>query len=258
MRIAIDDNVLNSPAAMSVGLQATHKPEPIRVCLLTNGGLGENVQERLLDHGYAVQVLGEASLRDRAAIDIDADIVVIDRSLLGLSSLKAMAQLRFQGVNAPVVFINGLASLMKQANYSSDVVRDWHGVDSLASALKLATTCSGTNKAVPAEEQLICGKLLLQRSAGRAFWNGVDAGLTIGEYRIIDLLASNPGQHFTYRAIYDRLRHEGFVAGDGPRGHWANVRSAIKRLRSKFRALDHTFDEIENYAGFGYRWRKSD
>ena len=258
MRIAIDDNGLNSPAAMSVGLQATHKPEPIRVSLFTNAGLGENVQERLLDHGYAVRVLGDTSLRDRAAIDIDADIVVIDRSLLGLYSLKAMAQLRFQGVNAPVVFINGLASLMKQANYSSDVVRDWHGVDSLASALKLATTCSGADKAVRAEEQLICGKLLLQRNGSRAFWDGTDADLTIGEYRIVDLLASKAGQHFTNRAIYDRLRHEGFVAGEGPKGYWANVRSAIKRLRSKFRALDHTFDEIENYTGFGYRWRKPD
>jgi two-component system, OmpR family, response regulator ChvI len=258
MRIASDDNVLNAAAALSVGLQATHKPEPVRVSLLTNAGLGENVQERLLDQGYAVQVLDDASLRDPAAIDIDADIVVIDRSLLGLSSLKAMAQLRFQGVNAPVVFINGLASLMKQPNYSSDVIRDWHGVDSLASALKLATTCTGADKAVPAEEQLICGKLLLQRNGSRAFWDGTDADLTIGEYRIVDLLASKSGQHFTNRAIYDRLRHEGFVAGEGPKGYWANVRSAIKRLRSKFRALDHTFDEIENYPGFGYRWRKPD
>jgi hypothetical protein len=92
MRIAIEDIVLNSAAAMRAGLQASHKPEPIRVFLLTNAGLGENMQERLLDHGYAVQVLGDASLRDPAAINIDADIVVIDRSLLGLSSLKAMAQ----------------------------------------------------------------------------------------------------------------------------------------------------------------------
>ena len=84
----------------------------------------------------------------------------------------------------------------------------------------------------------------------------MDLDLTVGEYRIIDLLASRPGQHFTYRAIYDRLRHEGFVAGEGPRGYWSNVRSAIKRLRNKFRAVDPSFDEIETYVGFGYRWRK--
>jgi hypothetical protein len=27
-------------------------------------------------------------------------------------------------------------------------------------------------------------------------------------------------------------------------------------LRNKFRALDPTFDKIENYTGFGYCWRK--
>ena len=31
---------------------------------------------------------------------------------------------------------------------------------------------------------------------------------------------------------------------------------SIKRIRSKFRAFDPTFQEIETYAAFGYRWRK--
>jgi hypothetical protein len=36
----------------------------------------------------------------------------------------------------------------------------------------------------------------------------------------------------------------------------ANVRSAIKRIRNKFRELDSTFSEIENYTAFGYCWGK--
>ena len=102
------------------------------------------------------------------------------------------------------------------------------------------------------------GRLLRETGGARGFWNGVDLGLTIGEYKVVELMASRPGHFFTYRAIYDRLRHEGFVAGEGPRGHWANVRSAIKRLRNKFRGFDPAFDEIENYSAFGYRWRKPD
>jgi hypothetical protein len=43
-----------------------------------------------------------------------------------------------------------------------------------------------------------------------------------------------------------------FIAGSGTDGFRANVRSAIKRIRNKFRACDPTFDEIENYTGFGY------
>ena len=69
---------------------------------------------------------------------------------------------------------------------------------------------------------------------------------------------SNVGSFVTYRAVYDRLRYEGFIAGSGEDGFRANVRSAIKRIRNKFRACDPAFDEIENYTGFGYCWRKPD
>jgi two-component system response regulator ChvI len=99
-----------------------------------------------------------------------------------------------------------------------------------------------------------CGKLLLRPDISRAYWKGVDVGLTLGEYKIAHLLASNAGQYVTYRAIYDRLHYEGFIAGSGADGYRMNVRSAIKRIRNRFRALDPTFDETENYQGFGYCW----
>ena len=63
------------------------------------------------------------------------------------------------------------------------------------------------------------------------------------------------GRYVTYRAIYDGLHYEGFIAGSGADGYRGNVRSAIKRIRNKFRSFDPTFDEIENYTGFGYRWK---
>jgi two-component system, OmpR family, response regulator ChvI len=69
------------------------------------------------------------------------------------------------------------------------------------------------------------------------------------------LLASNAGRYVTYRAIYDRLHYEGFIAGSGANGYRTNVRSAIKRFRNRFHVLDPTFDETENYQGFGYLWR---
>jgi two-component system response regulator ChvI len=85
-----------------------------------------------------------------------------------------------------------------------------------------------------------------------------DVGLTLGEYKLIHLLVSNAGSFVTYRAAYDRLHFESFIAGSGNDGFRANVRSVIKRIRSKFRSIDPTFDEIENYNGFGYSWKKPD
>jgi two-component system response regulator ChvI len=50
------------------------------------------------------------------------------------------------------------------------------------------------------------------------------------------------------------MTYEGFVAGDGDAGCRANVRSAIKRIRNKFRERDPAFVEIENYTRVGYCW----
>jgi two-component system, OmpR family, response regulator ChvI len=46
------------------------------------------------------------------------------------------------------------------------------------------------------------------------------------------------------------------IAARGDDGYRANVRSMIKRIRIKFLDCDPNFDEIESYAGFGYRWKQ--
>ena len=103
---------------------------------------------------------------------------------------------------------------------------------------------------LPREKGLAYGKLLLKPEISRAYWNQIDVGLTLGEYKLVHLLVSNVGCFVTYRSLYDRLHYEGFIAGSGNDGFRANIRSAIKRIRNKFRACDPAFDEIENYNGF--------
>ena len=250
MIAAIQDNVV-TPVAV-VAQHASHKAKPIRV--LTNANFEERQQLRNL--GFSVKAMDTASVRGLSGDNLDVDVVVLDRNLLDVSSIEAIAQFSTRGTNVPVVFINGSASLIKQANYGAGVVEGPSGADSMVNALRLAAAFARLDLAAPAQEGLTCGKLVLQNLRG--FWNGADLDLSVGEYRIIELLASRPGQYFPYRAIYDRLRPEGFVSGRGPNGYWANVRSAIKRIRNKFRAFDPTFQEIETYSGFGYRWRKRD
>ena len=244
-------NSIVTPVAV-VAQHASHKAKPFRV--LTNANLGG--REQLLDLGFSVQAMDTASVCGLSADDLDVDIVVLDWNVLGVSSIEAMARFLARSTDVPVVFINGSVSLMKQANCGAAVVRHPGGADSIVDTLRLAAAFARHDEAAPAREGLTCGKLALQNSRG--FWKGADLDLTGGEYRIIELLASRPGQYFTYRAIYDRLRHEGFVSGRGPNGYWVNVRSAIKRIRNKFRAIDPTFQEIKSYPAFGYRWRKRD
>jgi two-component system response regulator ChvI len=235
----------------------------------------------LLCQGFIVHAFadGEALLGSLASA-VDADLAVLDWDLGKMPGIKLLAELRRHGVNLPVVFLTGkviagdeqdqcLLAPQETLNANECMAFDHGAVDFIAKSrgrgvlvrrlrnvVELAKPKAKIDLPVPA--RLACDKLVLKPETSRAFWNGVDANLTLGEYKLVHLLVSKAGSFVTYRALYDRLRFEGFVAGDGQEGFKANVRSAIKRIRNKLRACDPAFDEIENYSGFGYGWRKPD
>ena len=195
-----------------------------------------------------------------------------------MPGIKLMAQLREHGINLPVVFLTGkviagdahdqcLLAPREALNAYECMAFDQGAVDFIPKSRNkevlvrrlrnvVQLVKSKARNDLPVQKRLACGKLLLKPGTSRAYWSQVDVGLTLGEYNIVHLLVSNAGSFMTYRAVYDRLRHEGFLAGEGAEGYRANVRTAIKRIRNKFRACDPAFDEIENYTGFGYCWRK--
>jgi two-component system response regulator ChvI len=117
-------------------------------------------------------------------------------------------------------------------------------------AADVRSFCTGCPRRWPATD------IVVDADSDRVYWQGRDANVTTGEFRIIAVMVANRGTFLRYRALYDSLRGEpGFIAGHGTRGHEANMRSAIKRIRRKFLAIDPQWDEIENYVAFGYRWR---
>jgi two-component system, OmpR family, response regulator ChvI len=235
--------------------------QPIRIILVEDDeDYREIVASELSWHGFVVRCFADgASLFGSLETATDADVIVLDWRLPNISGIDLLPQLRQRGVNFPVVF---LTSHPQPANEklafergALDFVDKTRGVEILARRLRLAAKSGKPATTPEAEKPIVCGKLVLSPSAGRAYWNGVDVGLTIGECDIVRFLASNVGNYESYRAIYDIQYYEGFVAGNGPDGYRTNVRSSIKRIRRKFCEIDSTFSEIQNSASRGYRWR---
>jgi len=201
---------------------------------------------------------------------------VLDWDLPAMPGIALMAQLRRQGVNIPVVFLAGkivageqhervLLASREALNTYEYTAFDQGAVDFVAKSrdrkvlvrrLKSVIENAKPRANVEVEGLLACGKLLLKRESRRACWNYVDVGLTLGEYNIVHSLASDAGSFMTYRAVYDRLTYEGFIAGTGAEGYRANVRSSIKRIRNKFRVFFNDTATTEIYTGVGYSWRK--
>jgi len=230
--------------------------DAIRVLLIEDGVIARGfVTDKLSKQGFAVRTV--ASLPAAAC---DADVIVLHCGRVNSSSIELLSKLHRLGFNVPVVLLTGEAAPAHEClaldKGAIDVILKSRGPDVLARRLKGVVKIIGRTDRPRSGGPMNCGKLLLRPDIGRACWKGVDVGLTLGEYNIVHLLASNAGQYVTYRAIYDRLHYEGFIAGSGADGYRMNVRSAIKRIRNRFRALDPTFDETENYQGFGYCWKK--
>jgi two-component system, OmpR family, response regulator ChvI len=234
----------------------------------------EMLTGELLRQGFVVHAFTDgASLLGSLATAVDADLAVLDCDLPKMSGIKLMAELRRQHVNLPVVLLAGheddrcLLAPREALDAYECLAFDQGAVDfilksrdrevlvrRLRNVVELVKP--KTNAAL--EKRLVCDRLQLESQTSRAFWNGVDVDLTLGEYKLVHLLALNAGSFATYRSLYDRLHFQGFIAGSGTDGFRANVRSTIKRIRNKFRACDPTFDRIENYTGFGYCWKKPD
>ena len=253
MQGILDQNAASSPISAS-------GREGIRILLVEDDEYyREAVAADLTDRGLVVHVFADAtSLLDSLDSAAEADVIILDWKLPKTSGIDLLGQLRRQGVNLPVVFLTGLASTVHETlafeRGAIDFIDKTRGVDVLVSRLKRIV---GSYKPIAdrqADKFIACGKLVLKPEIRRAYWNGVDVGLTIGEYKIVHLLATSAGRYRTYRAIYDRLTYEGFIAGVGNTGYRTNVRSVIKRIRNKFRACDPAFVEIVNYTAFGYCW----
>ncbi len=136
---------------------------------------------------------------------------------------------------------------------------DWNLPDIQGIDLALELKSRSANRMPPAaeleERAVSLGRLTLRPQVSRALWGGRDVDLTLTEYKIVALLVGMPGRFVNYREVYDCMHYVGFMAGGGDDGFRTNVRSALKRIRNKFRALAPDFAEIENHPGIGYRWR---
>jgi two-component system response regulator ChvI len=219
----------------------------------------EAIADQLSDHGFVVRSFADAiSLADGLAVSSEADIILLDWDLPDVSGIELLVELRQCGVNLPVVFLTGYGFTAQEnlafETGAVDFIDKARGVEVLARRLRRLLGTPKAAAAPPSASPVVCGKLVLNPNVSRAYWNDFDVGLTIGEYKIVHLLASKAGRWVTYRAIYDRVHYEGFIGGSGEDGYRINVRGIIKRIRKKFLQCDETFAEIDNFVGLGYRW----
>jgi two-component system response regulator ChvI len=227
----------------------------------------ESLAQNLADAGFVVETAanGEEAIEHLAGgNEPPADLVILDWKMPGLTGIEVLRRVRQGGVETPVIFLTTLTDQIYEesalASGAVDFVEKSRSFVILLKRIELILNGvrgqAGATAASVTDEMVSLGALELNLKSHRALWNSREVPLTLSEFNIVHLMASRAGTDVRYRDIYDLVRGEGFTAGVGPEGYRANVRTFIKRIRQKFREIDERFDSIENYPGFGYRWRK--
>jgi two-component system response regulator ChvI len=251
----------NSPAHIQANFLIRDK-QPRVVLVDDDDDYREVVSAELGDYGFAVSDYADIPpLMNHFETGLDADAILLDWNLPSMAGIDLVPILRRRGVRIPVIMLTGMSGTAHEVQALERGVLDFvdkaRGVEILAKRLRLIVNASKAAADIPSEDILEHGHLTLRPRLCRAYWRGQDVDLTITEFNIVDKLVRNAGEHVLYRQIYDCVHHCGFIAGSGEDGYRTNVRSSVKRIRNKFRNLDSDFVEIENFPGFGYRWRKS-
>jgi two-component system response regulator ChvI len=182
---------------------------------------------------------------------------VLDLDMPGLDGLAFLGALNAAGLALPVIFLTSHAGpVFEEAALRAGAVEFIDKSRGPAIILRrLALALRPRPQAAAVAPDLTLGRLTLRCQARRALWDGREVALSRAEFDVVLHLAAQAGHDVGYRAIYDVIKGEGFLAGAGEDGYRANVRAMIKRIRRKFEEIDPGFAGLETYPGFGYRWR---
>ena len=81
----------------------------------------ETTADQLSDHGFVVRSLADAmSLADGLAVSGEADIILLDWDLPGVSGIELLVELRQCGVNLPVVQYYAGVMAWRPERYDAD------------------------------------------------------------------------------------------------------------------------------------------
>ena len=238
-------------------------PPRVRILLIDDDDeFRESLSLNLMDEGFAVTTFANGpSALEHVAAGESADVILLDWRMPGMNGLEVLRELRQRGIVTPVIFLTVLSDdIYEEAALAGGAVDFIDKSRRLSILVRRIELIAEGQRPLPSASQqqpppqVRLGALELRFDINRAFWKGSAIDLTLTEFRMVSQLALKPGEDASYRDLYDLVHGKDFLAGSGADGYRANVRTFIKRIRKKFRDVDLEFDQVRNYAGFGYQW----
>jgi two-component system, OmpR family, response regulator ChvI len=226
-----------------------------------------SVSIALQAEGFAVRLYSDGDTALKALIENQPDLVVLDIKMPRMDGMEVLKRLREKS-QVPVIFLTSKDTEIDEALGLAMGADDYIGkpfsqrllIERIRAVLRRTANRRAAAAADDAEpdmgaDPIVRGRLTMDPARHRVLWDGGDGrrgdvALTVTEFMILETLAARPGFVKSRDQLMDAAYSHDVYVDD------RTIDSHIKRLRKKFRAVDHQFKAIETLYGVGYRFNE--
>jgi two-component system response regulator PhoP len=211
--------------------------------------LREDLQERLRNNGYVVDVAANGEEGLYYGQEFPLDLAVIDIGLPKISGLDLVRRFRANGRHFPILILTARRSWRDkveglETGADDYLVKPFRFEELQARLNALLRRASGWSKPV-----IDCGPVSLDTSRQTLAVAGEAVELTAFEYRVLEYLMLHAGQVVSKAELTDNIYDQDFDRN-------SNVLEVfVGRLRRKLDP-DNRINPIETLRGRGYRFRR--
>ncbi|WP_336969999.1 response regulator transcription factor [Sphingobium aromaticiconvertens] len=215
-----------------------------------------SVSIALQAEGFITRIYTDPETALKALLDNPADLAVFDVKMPQMDGIELLRRLRERS-QMPVIFLTSKTDELDEAlglamgadDYISKPFSQRLLIARIRAILRRADASrTPATPDEPAAEPIIRGRLEMDPARHRVKWKGEDVTLTVTEFLILETLAVRPGVVKNRNQLMDAAYQDDVYVDD------RTIDSHIKRLRRKFREIDHDFNAIDTLYGAGYRF----
>lgn len=210
----------------------------------------------LQSEGFATRVYTDGETALKALLENPPDLAIFDIKMPRMDGLTLLQELRARSA-LPVIFLTSKDEepdeALGLALGADDYITKPFSQRLLIARIRAILRRSDVVRATPEEapgldlpDPIVRGKLAMDPARHHVTWNGDSVALTVTEFLILEALAVRPGVVKSRNQLMDAAYSEDVFVDD------RTIDSHIKRLRRKFRAIDHDFAAIDTLYGAGY------
>jgi DNA-binding response OmpR family regulator len=202
--------------------------------------------------GLAVETIVDGARALRKVRFDRPDVLVLDLMIPGTDGWEILREMRTDGIECPVLVVSARASEEDKVRVlgmgADDYLAKPFGMGELVARVEAALRRSRVVDPAGTAERIEAPGLVIDPDLHAVLVDGVDAGLTPLEFRLLAALASERGRVVTR----DRLRQRVWGVPHSKRDRSVDV--CVRKLRAKVDLQSSGYTYLHTHPGVGYRF----